>query len=64
MDANTCPCKDCVAPKRHSGCHSTCKEYKEWDAIHKQNKAKIYATHRADDDCFPNRYRNGKNRRR
>lgn len=21
-------CKFCVAPKRHPGCHSTCKEYK------------------------------------
>ena len=21
-------CKDCVPPKRHIGCHSTCKEYK------------------------------------
>lgn len=24
------PCKGCVAPKRHIGCHSTCKERKEW----------------------------------
>jgi hypothetical protein len=29
-------CKDCVAPKRHPGCHATCPEYlrakAEWDA--------------------------------
>ena len=25
-----CPCKECVAPKRHFKCHSTCKEYIEW----------------------------------
>ena len=24
------PCKDCVAPKRHVGCHATCKEYIDW----------------------------------
>lgn len=23
-----CPCKECT--KRYSGCHSKCKEYKEW----------------------------------
>ena len=22
-------CKNCVAPKRHSGCHANCKEYIE-----------------------------------
>lgn len=22
-------CKDCVPPKRHVGCHSECKEYKD-----------------------------------
>lgn len=21
------PCRNCVAPKRHPGCHSTCEEY-------------------------------------
>lgn len=25
-----CPCKECIAPKRKPGCHSTCPEYKEW----------------------------------
>lgn len=27
-----CPCKDCVAPKRHEACHDSCPEYKEWKA--------------------------------
>ena len=24
------PCKGCVEPKRHMGCHGTCQEYVEW----------------------------------
>lgn len=27
VDMNIKCCKDCVAPKRHLGCHSTCSEY-------------------------------------
>ncbi|MBQ5655947.1 MAG: hypothetical protein IIV14_00750 [Bacteroidaceae bacterium] len=30
------PCKDCVPPKRHVGCHSTCKEYSD---IQEENRA-------------------------
>ena len=26
----TVPCLNCVAPKRHAGCHGACKEYKEY----------------------------------
>ena len=26
-----CPCKDCVPPKRHELCHSTCPDKKAWD---------------------------------
>lgn len=36
-------CKDCVAPKRHLGCHSTCKEYKEEKARWEETKEKIRA---------------------
>jgi len=25
-----CPCKECVPPKRHYGCHGSCKPYTEW----------------------------------
>lgn len=27
------PCYGCVAPKRHPGCHSKCKERAEWVAV-------------------------------
>ena len=30
-------CKGCVAPKRHPGCHDTCKEYKEQKAKHEES---------------------------
>ena len=36
-------CKDCVAPKRHPGCHSTCKEYKDEKAKDEKKKEKIRA---------------------
>ena len=28
--ANQGPCKDCIPPKRHIGCHGYCEEYIEW----------------------------------
>jgi hypothetical protein len=52
-----CPCKDCVAPKRHPGCHSACKDYIDWNAEHQQKLTKIREINRAENDCFPNRYR-------
>lgn len=27
----TCPCKDCIKPKRHPGCHADCADKLEWD---------------------------------
>ena len=36
-------CKDCVPPKRHSGCHATCKEYKDAKAQYEKDKKKIKA---------------------
>lgn len=34
-------CKDCVEPKRHLGCHSTCKEYLESKAkLEKKKEAR------------------------
>lgn len=32
-------CRYCVAPKRHPGCHDTCKEYLEEKAINDTEKA-------------------------
>ena len=30
VNSQTCPCRGCVAPRRHSTCHPFCKEYIEW----------------------------------
>lgn len=34
-------CKNCVAPKRHPGCHSECEEYKACNEEHLRVKAII-----------------------
>lgn len=34
-------CKDCVPPKRHGGCHATCKEYKDEKAQYEEDKRKL-----------------------
>lgn len=36
----TC-CKDCVAPKRHVGCHADCQEYIGEKKKHDEKKAEI-----------------------
>lgn len=36
-------CNGCVAPKRHIGCHGTCKEYKAAKAAYEQAKANAFA---------------------
>lgn len=51
--AKVCPCKDCVAPKRHPGCHARCNEYIEWNEEHQQELAKIREKNREYNDCFP-----------
>jgi hypothetical protein len=28
------PCRYCVAPRRHVGCHGSCKDRKEWKEEH------------------------------
>lgn len=38
----TC-CKDCVAPKRHIGCHGTCKDYIREKAADAERKKKMEA---------------------
>jgi hypothetical protein len=60
MGANDCPCKGCVAPKRHSGCHSVCEEYIAWHLARQDELALIHRIHQEETDCFPNKYRNGK----
>lgn len=35
------PCEFCVAPKRHIGCHSSCKDYKDFRTeLDRENEAK------------------------
>ena len=34
-------CRDCVAPKRHVGCHSDCPDYLKEKRIHDERKAEI-----------------------
>ena len=34
-------CKYCVAPKRHQGCHATCKEYNEEKVQLNKDKNKL-----------------------
>ena len=40
MNNDPCPCRFCVAPKRHPGCHDTCTdEYIPWKARFDARKA-------------------------
>lgn len=46
-------CRNCVAPKRHVGCHGTCKEYLEekaaWeDAKKSSRKDNIYLVYKGE----------------
>lgn len=34
------PCRHCVTPKRHPGCHAECPEYAEWRANYNDVKAR------------------------
>ena len=46
------PCKYCVSPKRHIGCHATCKEYKDAKQDHDSEKNLIREAKRVDDDVY------------
>lgn len=37
-----CPCKECVAPKRHTGCHAKCREYGDWKAAMDEKNEEIH----------------------
>lgn len=37
-----CPCRYCVPPKRHLGCHGDCLEKKQWDQDLSEIKKTIY----------------------
>ena len=36
VNTDNCPCKKCVPPVRHAGCHGSCTRYIEWDTEHKR----------------------------
>ena len=40
-------CKNCVAPKRHPGCHDHCEEYKTARAAYDEKKAAMDRQHNA-----------------
>lgn len=44
------PCKNCVPPKRHVGCHASCKEHKEVKEKRDAEKALVRAAKRVNDD--------------
>ena len=61
---NVCPCKYCVAPKRHAGCHAKCQEYIDWNEVHQIRKASIREANKAEDDCLLRCFRNDTKRRK
>ena len=62
--SRTCPCKGCVAPKRHSGCHSHCPEYIEWNIEHQQDLEKARAIQKEEQDYDSTLLRNRRKKRR
>ena len=46
-----CPCKDCVPPKRHPGCHRNCKEKDEWNDTVKAAKDAIITEQKRHDQA-------------
>jgi hypothetical protein len=50
MTNNDCPCRYCVAPKRHVGCHITCPEYKKWNIKHQQELDALCKSRDLEDD--------------
>lgn len=63
MILSSCPCRYCVAPRRHPGCHAICKDYKEWNTLHKQELDRIRKAREEDIACFPQRVCKQKKRR-
>ena len=59
-----CPCKYCVAPERHAGCHSACDKYTKWNIKHQQELAKIRERNREDEEFLTSYLRNMKKRRK
>ena len=52
----TC-CKDCVAPKRHIGCHEVCAEYLSEKKQHDEMKEKRYRWLKNESELYAQRER-------
>ncbi len=72
MNPKENPCYGCVAPKRHVGCHGTCKEYRKRTAerisekvnINKQRVAEKYTSAQVKESYYGKvEYRTRKQRR-
>ena len=48
-------CKDCVAPKRHPGCHGVCPEYLYEKALWEEEKKVIREEHRRFSELYEQR---------
>lgn len=45
-------CKNCTPPKRQTGCHSICEEYKKEKEKYEEDKKKLKEIKRAQKDKF------------
>ena len=48
-------CKNCVAPKRHPGCHSKCPDYEEDRKKYDAKKAELDKKKKAQDEIYRQR---------
>lgn len=60
VNTDDCPCKLCIPPKRHTGCHGTCEEYISWDDEHKRKLAERYHAKDMDDIYYAGAARRNK----
>lgn len=48
-------CKGCVAPKRHSGCHSKCPEYLQEKELWEEQRKAISQQRQAENNLYEQR---------
>lgn len=44
VNTEDCPCKGCIPPTRHTGCHSTCDSYIKWNIDHQHKLEQVKAS--------------------
>lgn len=66
-DKGSCPCKECVPPKRCPGCHGSCAEYISWSKKHIRQRMAVNAMRDkqkiCDDYTIGEKSKNAKKRR-